>query len=260
MGLDTQITPLILTFNEEPNIGRTLGRLGWAKQILVVDSFSSDKTVEICSTFPNVRVLQRKFDSAAVQDNFGLENVTSEWVLSMDADYVLSASLVDEIRGMPLVPEYDGYFVPFRYCVFGKPLRSTILPPRCSLYRRDKAKYYDDGHTQRVRISGKVGSLRSPILHDDRKSLSRWLSSQDRYVEREVVKLMSLPVSELGLNDRLRLKKWIAPPLVFFYTLIVRGNLLDGWHGWYYVLQRTLAETLLSLRFTEVQKLENRSK
>jgi len=256
MPLLDRITPLILAFNEAPNIGRTLERLSWAKQIIVIDSFSTDTTLEICSQFANVRVLQRTFDTAAQQDNFGLDQVESEWVLSMDSDYVLSETLLAEIRNLPEAPGVDGYFIPFRYCVYGKPLRSTILPPRCALYRRAKAHYYDDGHTQRVKIDGPTAQLRQPILHDDRKSLSRWLSSQDRYIGQEVAKLVSTPIEELGLNDRLRRRKWIAPPLVFFYTLIVRGNIFDGWAGWYYVLQRTLAEALLSLRLTEVQKLQ----
>ena len=252
--LSDRITPLILAYNEEPNIGRVLERLIWAKEVLVIDSFSNDRTLEICARFPNVRVLQRKYDTAACQNNFGLDHVASDWVLSMDADYVLSEQLIGELQKLPAMPAYDGYFIPFRYCVFGKVLRSTILPPRCSLYRRDKARYFDDGHTQRVKIDGTVGKLQHPILHDDRKSLSRWLQSQDRYVEREVEKLTSASRAELGLNDRLRLKKWIAPPLVFFYTLLIRGNILDGWAGWYYVLQRTLAESLLSLRLVEVQR------
>lgn len=256
MALTDKIIPLILAFNEEPNLRRTLSRLTWAKEVLVVDSFSTDATLDICRSFPNVRVLQRVFDTAAQQDNFGLANVGSEWVLSMDADYVLSDELLAEIKAMEDEPPFDGYFIPFRYCVFGKPLRSTILPPRCSLYRREKATYFDDGHTQRVRIDGRTGSLRHPYLHDDRKSLSRWLKSQDRYTEREVEKLLRTPHAELGLNDRLRTMKWVAPPLVFFYTLFVRGNVLDGWHGWYYALQRTLAESLLSLRLTEVQRLQ----
>lgn len=256
MGIQEHITPLILTYNEAPNIARTLDKLRWARRIVVIDSLSTDDTVGICAQYPRVQIFQRKFDTAANQDNFGLEQVQTDWVLSMDADYVLSDLLISELANLPSMPTVDGYFIRFRYCVFGKPLRSTILPPRCSLYRRAKAVYKDDGHTQRVVVDGQIGQLKQPIFHDDRKPLARWLASQDRYTEKEVAKLLVMPPNQLSFNDRLRRRKWIAPPLVFFYTLIVRGNLFDGWRGWYYVLQRTLAESLLSLRLIECDRPE----
>jgi glycosyltransferase involved in cell wall biosynthesis len=256
MALADKITPLILTYNEEPNLRRTLDRLQWAKEVLVVDSYSTDATLSICQSYANVRILQRMFDTAAAQDNFGLDNVQTEWVLSMDADYVLSEELIRELHELPDNPPMYGYFIPFRYCVYGKPLRATLLPPRCSLYRRDKARYYDDGHTQRVRIDGVTGALRHHILHDDRKSLSRWLRSQDRYVDLEARKLRDTPANELSFNDRIRQGKILAPVMVFVYCLTAKGMIFDGWHGWYYTLQRTLAEILLALRLIEVDRFD----
>src|SRR5437764_11178163 len=94
-----QITPLILTYNESPNIGRTLEQLRWARDIVVVDSLSDDETLEIAKGFPQVRVFQRQFDTHGVQWNFGLNEtaISTEWVLALDADFVLSPELVDEI-------------------------------------------------------------------------------------------------------------------------------------------------------------------
>src|SRR6185503_4482951 len=97
------ITPMVLTFNEVPNIQRTIERLAWAKRILVVDSFSNDGTCELVRTFPQVDLVQRKFDSFADQCNFGLQQISSPWVLSLDADYVLSDQLIDELSQL-----YDG--------------------------------------------------------------------------------------------------------------------------------------------------------
>src|SRR5438552_7381242 len=93
----SEITPLVLTFNEAPNIRRTLEQLTWAKEILVIDSFSTDETLDIIREFPQTRIVQRKFDSFADQCNFGLDHVHTEWALSLDADYVLSLELIDEI-------------------------------------------------------------------------------------------------------------------------------------------------------------------
>ena len=142
-----QITPLILTYNESPNITRTLQSLSWAKRIVVIDSYSTDETLEILSTYPQVEVFQRKFDTHANQWNYGLDQVKSEWVLSLDADYIVTDALIAEIKSLSLNSSIDGYFAKFKYCVFGKPLRGTILPPRQILFRKDKAIYIDDGHT-----------------------------------------------------------------------------------------------------------------
>ena len=90
-----QITPLILTYNESPNIARTLSHLSWAKAIVVLDSFSDDDTVELAASFPNVRVIQRRFDSHRNQWEFGLKEtgISTPWVLALDADYILSSEL-----------------------------------------------------------------------------------------------------------------------------------------------------------------------
>src|SRR5829696_4996130 len=94
-----QITPLILTFNEAPNIARTLESLTWARDIVVVDSFSEDDTLKIAASFPQVRVFQREFDCHRNQWEFGLKEtgISTPWVLALDADYVLSDDLVAEL-------------------------------------------------------------------------------------------------------------------------------------------------------------------
>jgi len=245
------ITPLILTYNEAPNIHRTLEKLTWAKQILVIDSYSTDETLSILQSIPQVKLFQRKFDTFANQCNYGLKQVTSEWVLSLDADYILTDELITQLENIPPDTQIDGYFVPFKYCVFGKPLRGTLLPPRQVLYRREKALYTDDGHAHEVKVKGKSTMLSAYIHHDDRKSLSRWLWAQDRYMIIEAQKLRHTPREELSFSDRLRQYKIIAPIVIFFYCLIIKGGIFDGWIGWYYALQRTLAEILLALRLME---------
>lgn len=250
----SDITPMILTYNEAPNIARTVESLAWAKQILVIDSFSEDQTLEILRAYPQVALLQRPFDSFAGQCNFGLQQIQTPWVLSLDADYVLSDDLVREIQAIDLSGGLAGFAVGFQYCVFGKPLHGTLYPPRTVLYRRDKARYHDDGHGHRVDVQGTTGKLRSYILHDDRKSFSRWLQSQDRYMIAETKKLTTTPNRQLGRADRIRKTKVLAPFIVLLYCLIAKGTALDGWPGWYYTLQRVAAEIILALRLIEAER------
>lgn len=252
MVLD-QITPLVLTYNEAPNIGRTLERLRWARDIVVVDSFSDDDTIRIVSGFSQARLFQRKFDDFAGQCNFGLTetDISTEWVLNLDADYLLTPELVDEIETLTPIDELTGFCSRFVYCVNGRRLRSGVYPPVNVLFRKSKAFYRQDGHAHRVVLEGRIENLLSPILHDDRKPLSQWLHAQSRYTALEATKLLSLNSSDLSWTDRVRVWRVVAPLAMLFYCLIIRGGVLDGSAGLYYAFQRALAELMLSLYLIE---------
>lgn len=243
------ITPLILTFNEAPNIERTLSRLRWAKDIVIVDSYSSDKTLELAKKIPQVRTFQNKFVTHAGQWNFGLKEtgISTEWVLALDADYVLSDEIIEELRTLNPVEDIDGFRAGFKYCIEGKPLRGSAYPPVIILYRREKAAYEQDGHTQRVQIGGKAAVLRSPVYHDDRKPLAHWLQSQIKYMKLESEKLSTTAFSRLGWTDMLRRLYVFAPFVMFFYCLFIKRAILDGKAGLFYTFQRTTAELILSL-------------
>lgn len=258
--LTDDVTALILTYNEKENIGRSLSALSWAPNVLLIDSGSTDGTPELArATHPNARVAQREFDSFASQCNFGLSQISTEWVLSLDADYVLTPELIAEIASLNPAADVAGYSVDFRYCIFGHPLRSTVYPARIVLYRRTQAQYRDEGHGHRVVIDGSVGRLSGKIDHDDRKPLSHWIQAQDGYAMIESRHLVATPVGELNFQDRLRRKIFFAAPAMFLYLLFGRGLILDGWPGWFYVGQRTIAELLLSLRLLiEKHNLEQR--
>ena len=248
-----QITPLILTFNEAPNLRRTLEKLKWAKQIVVLDSFSTDETLDIARSSPQVRLVQRRFDDHTTQWNHGVDQVQTDWVLALDADYVLTPELIHELEALPASSSISAYYARFKYCVHGYPLRGSLYPPRAVLFQRSRCRYEEDGHTQLLRIDGSKQTLQGFIHHDDRKPISHWIWAQDRYAALEAEKLLALPNARLRPQDRMRRQIFIAPVLVFLYTLLFKGLIVDGWPGWSYVLQRTLAEIILSLRLTQAK-------
>lgn len=247
----SSITPLILTLNEAANLGRSLEKLAWAREVVVLDSYSTDDTQEIAAQFANVVFVQRPFDHHAAQWNFGLDQVKGDWVLALDADYVVTDEVRSEIAALRADAPTSAYFAPFRYCINGRRLRGTLYPPHAVLFRKSRCRYVQDGHTQILSIDGPTQSLHAHLLHDDRKPLSSWLEAQRRYARLEADKLTQLLDRVPSRADRLRQKIWPAAPAVFFYTLIVKRCLFDGWPGWFYALQRTYFELLLSLELLD---------
>lgn len=240
-----QITPVILTFDEAPNIGRVLERLTWARDVVVVDSGSTDGTQAICAEHANVRLFTRPFDNHANQWNFavGATDIGSDWILALDADFILTEPLIAELAALTPPAAVTGYWLSFRYAMMGKVLRSGVYPPLLALYRRGRGTYAQDGHTQRAVVDGQTSRLTNPALHDDRKPLSRWLRSQGAYAQLEADKLAG---QSGGLKAWLRGRTPLAPLAMGAYCLIWRGGLFEGPAGWAYALQRMIAEAMIS--------------
>ena len=248
-----RVTPMIITFNEMENLPRTLATLRWAKHIVVVDSGSTDGTLEFLRADPRIEILRRPFDDFARQCEAGLALVRSEWVLSMDADYEPTTRLVEEISALSPAEGVDGFAIGFDYCVYGRALRGSLYPPRVALHRRSGARYRMDGHGHRVALDGEIHQLSGRIRHDDRKPLSRWLGAQARYAEAEAQHLLGARWGQLGWADRVRKLIVVAPWLVPLYCLAVKGGLLDRLPGWHYAMQRGIAEAVLSMKLIEAK-------
>jgi glycosyltransferase involved in cell wall biosynthesis len=251
MGLQDDTTPLLITFNEIQNIARIVGRLDWARRIVVIDSGSTDGTLEFLARDPRIEVHHRAFDSFAQQCNFGLAQIRTEWVLSLDADYELSDEINTELGRLQPGAGDAGFRASFVYRIYGRPLRGTLYPPRTVLYRVAGARYENEGHGHRIRLPGNVSALNGVIYHDDRKPLARWLNSQLKYASIEAAHLLEAAPAELSFSDRIRRRGWLAPFLVVAYVLFVKRALFDGRAGWFYAFQRLSAEVLLALELLD---------
>ncbi|MEM6822327.1 MAG: glycosyltransferase family 2 protein [Verrucomicrobiota bacterium] len=240
------ITPLLITYNEEANLTRTLKALAWAKQIVVIDSFSTDQTLPLLRKDPRVLIFQRTFDSFAQQCSYGVEKVSTPWVLSLDADYIVSKALVEEFRSIEDSDEIEAYEISFRLLIHGRILKASLYPPRIVFFRKGSIRYENDGHGHRAVALDRHSALRSPIIHDDRKPMSRWLKSQKGYASQEAQKITSSPFKNLPFQDKLRALMVPAPFAVIVYCLLVKGLLFEGVSGWVYTAQRAFVECLLS--------------
>jgi glycosyltransferase involved in cell wall biosynthesis len=241
-----QITPVILTRDEAPNIARTLAQVAWANEVIIVDSFSTDDTLAIARTFPNVRVVQRAFDDLASQSTFGARQAKTPWILLMDADYLLTDELIGELATLDPQPGVHAFIASFDYAIGGRRLRASLYPARVLLLHRDHCEVWQDGHAHRVRVHGQTGLLRGKVVHDDRKSFRRFVDRQRRYMQQEAVKLRATPSSRLNVAGRIRKLIVVAPFAVLVHTLFIKRLLLDGVAGLHYTFERVVAELILS--------------
>jgi glycosyltransferase involved in cell wall biosynthesis len=247
----SQITPIILTYNEAPNIARAMSRLTWAKDIVVVDSKSTDGTVAELARWPNVRVFSRIFDTHASQWNYAVTDtdVKTPWILRLDADYLLTNDLIDELRALHPESDTNAYAIAFDYAIFSRKLRASLYPRNTILLRQGHFNIYDRGHTEVWVVEGIVKGLQARVIHDDWKGVEGWVNSQGRYMSRELAKISNR--GEARVRDRLRLVPPLMPIAIFLYCLFGKGLIFDGRAGLFYALQRAIAEAVLSLLVLE---------
>ncbi len=241
------LSAILLTWNEEANIGRTLEALRWIPRVHVVDGGSTDATREICARFPNVSFHVREFDSHSAQWNYALSLAQTPWVIHLDADHVLDERWPEAWNRCD--GEADGYVTKFVYVIFQRALRESLYPAKVTLFRRERGRFVQDGHTQRLIVDGQIKDFSARIFHFDEKPLSRWASNQISYAQREADKILG-EVSQ-GLSTRIRGTGWLAPLVIIPYCLFFRGLIFEGVRGWNYTFQRLAAEVLIALAIHE---------
>jgi glycosyltransferase involved in cell wall biosynthesis len=268
---------IILTFNEEENIAQALESVvGWADQVLILDSFSTDRTLEIAGRF-DCQVVQNKFIDYAKQRNYALEqlSITSEWVLFLDADEWMPATIKHEISDLlKTAPAENGFYLNRRLIWMGRWIRRGYYPSWIlRLFRFGKGKCDHRAVNEQLVVEGATAHLRNDFMHEDRKGVTDWTAKHNRYATREALELLYAEgnVSAEEINARLfgsqaQRKRWLRqkvwnhlPPLIrpffyFFYRYVLRGGVLDGRPGFvYHFLQGLWYPLLIDVKYLEMR-------
>ncbi|WP_238325940.1 glycosyltransferase family 2 protein [Bryobacter aggregatus] len=222
-----KISAAIITFNEERNIGRAIESLRCCDEILVIDSGSSDRTVELAKIH-GATVIETFWRGYAAQKNFAAESCQHDWVLSIDADEALSESLEGEIWQLKKNgPSFDGYTMPRLAQYLGRwILHSGWYPDRkVRLFHRSKAKWVGEYVHESVVVEGRVGHLETNLLHYTCSSLSEHLKSMDRYTTLAAEQIVATRKPIRWRNMA------IDPAWTFFKSYFIQRGFLDGAEG-----------------------------
>jgi hypothetical protein len=252
-GPEQLVTPVILTFNEESNIGRLLRSLQWARDVVIVDSGSDDGTERIARQFANVRWFVRRFDTHGAQWEYAIRRtgVATRYVLALDADYEVPASFAAEVGAGFAPGRFAGAVAAFEYRIHGRPLLGSVYPPKLVVFNPAKVQVSQPGHSQKFRIEGPIYRFHARLIHDDRKPLKRFLESQLKYASLEAIRLRTGASNHW--RDRLR-RLGVMPPLAALATYLKAGGPLGGSAALRYVYERTLCECVLALQLLDHQK------
>jgi glycosyltransferase involved in cell wall biosynthesis len=272
----SNLTVILLTLNEEQNLPHALDSVrGWAQDVFILDSFSTDRTVEIARSF-GCQVFQNRFENYSKQRNYALDAlpITTEWVFFLDADERLPMDLKTEItERLSRNPEENGFYIKRRFFWMGRWVRRGYYPVWIlRLFRAGKARCEDRPINEHMIVEGKTGRLIHDFCHEDHRDLTHWIEKHNDYATREAVELIrardgSAPVAISGQGSQASRKRWIReriwnhlPPLLrpflyFAYRYVIRGGFLDGRAGFtYHFLQGLWFPMLVDIKYLELTR------
>ncbi len=248
-----KISVAIITKNEEANIRGCLESVRWADDIVVVDSGSTDRTLEICAEFP-VRVFAEEWKGFARQKNSALAKTRHEWVLSLDADERVTDKLKEEIaQALGAKESPEGYFLARKNFFLGKWIKHCGWYPdhNLRLFRKGRGLFEEREVHERVTIQGRIGYLKEPLEHFTYRTLSDFIQRLDRYSS-----LAALEMRREGRRFRRR-DFFFRPPFTFFQMYLLRAGFLEGYSGLLLSVLYSFYTFAKYSKLKEIQNLEN---
>ena len=241
----TGITTIILAKNEEKNLPQCLESVAWVEEIIVVDDESTDKTVALAEK-AGAKIYKRKLDDFATQRNFALSKVKTEWVLLVDPDETVPQELQKEIFQAMKLKGFDGFYFPRKNIIFGQGIKHSGWSPDHQLhfFRTKKGQYIGKVH-ERVEIKGKVGYLKTPLIHENYQSITQYLEKLIHYTELEAEK-------QIKSGYKFSWPDLIQKPLdEFLRRFFAEEGYKDGIHGLALGLLQSFSELIVYLRIWE---------
>jgi glycosyltransferase involved in cell wall biosynthesis len=221
------LSVVIITYNEEANLARTLESVKWADETIVVDSGSTDRTREIAECF-GAKVFVEDWKGYAAQKNSAIAKATCEWVLSLDADEEVQPALSIEMRAAVESPTITGYFVPRKNLFLGRWVRHGGFWPdrKLRLFRRGLGRFEDRPVHETLKVSGATGTLKGALVHHAYPTLEGYIAQMNRYSS-----LGAQMAVKKGQGGFSAINIVLRPLATFIYNYFFRLGFLDGREG-----------------------------
>ncbi len=220
------VSVIIITLNEEKNIGACLQSVNWADEIVIVDSFSTDKTVEIAKKYTD-KVILHPFDGYAENKNLALDHTTSEWVLWLDADERVPPELAAEIRHAVNGPQVQGFEIPRKAFFLGRWIQHCGWYPGyvLRLFKKQSARFNDNRVHEGLNLNGARGRLNNALLHFTDDKLEHYMWKFNRYTSLAAEERLQRG-RRAGIGSIL-----FRPVFAFMKMYIMKRGFLDGMEG-----------------------------
>jgi glycosyltransferase involved in cell wall biosynthesis len=267
------VTAMIFTLDEELNLPRCLDSLRWCDDVIVIDSFSHDRTEAICKE-RGVRFYQHAFEGFGSQRNWAMEHTEPKypWILMLDADERTTDELVAEmgekLRDVP--PEIGAYRLARRFYLWGRWLEHSSLYPTwvVRLVHKDRVRYRNRGHAETQEVAGQIGALEHDLIDENAKGIDEWFERQLRYAGKEAQFELAEQDKPLGLarlfggdplERRAALKRlgFGMPgraPLYFAYSYFLRQGWKDGRDGLMFCVMRAMFQQMIVVKKYDLRK------
>jgi glycosyltransferase involved in cell wall biosynthesis len=254
----------IITLNEEANLARTLASLRWVEEIVVVDSGSTDRTVEIARGF-GAKVVHRDWSGFAAQKNFAISQCTGTWILTLDADEEVSPELQRQMRLLlSSNPPFDAFYLKRRNLFLGRWIRhGGFYPdPKLRLFRRSTANFaitpqFEDRPVhETIAFDGHSSTLDYDLIHHAYPTLSTFIEHMDRYSNLGAELLVEKGRISRSLPAFLA-NVFIVPQLTFLWNYVFRLGFLDGREG---LLLHLYHATYTSWKYAKAWELDRAAK
>lgn len=245
-----KLTAIIPTGNEAHNIEEVLKTVAFADEIMVVDSYSTDNTVELAKKYTTF-IIQREYENSASQKNWAIPQATHEWILLVDADERITPELEKEIKEILASPSKDVAYWIFRDNVFmGKPLKhSGITGDKCiRLFRKSKCRYEEKHVHAEIIADGPVGALKHKMWHNTYIGLNEFYIKMNRYADWQAQDYTKKTSRVTCFH------LWLKPNWRFVKHYIIGRGFLDGFPGYVYAITQKHA---VKMRYIKLKMLQN---